>query len=92
MRVGTKIYSSHAGRCDRLVVVALNVLSGKAWVDAAVSRWTGVATTSRRFLLGCLIGQALPRTLDAIRLSWQLDGSVEACLAALITVDPNPLR
>ena len=85
--VGTKIYQTHEECCDRVVVVALNIMSNRAWVDAAVSRWTGVATTIIRFLVGSLIGQALPRALDDIRLNWQLDESMESSLAALVKAD-----
>ena len=85
--VGTKIYQTHEECCDRVVVAALNITSNRAWVDAAVSRWTGVATTIRRFLVGSLFGQAVPRALNDIRLSWQLDESMKSSLAALVKAD-----
>ena len=85
--IGSVIFQDKKECGEAVGSAVVNVIAQRAWVDAALSRWTNVSTTSRRFLVGCLAGRVLPTTLDDIKVGLALSDDLEAILAKLIKAD-----
>ena len=69
---------------DKVSVAILNALLSKSWVVGAESRWTHTLRVLARFVLGCLLGGALPASLDGVRRFAGASPDLENQLAALV--------
>ena len=77
MPIGEVIGSTRDDCLERVRTPILHVLTNRAWVDAALARWTNVTTTIRRFLFGALISRVIPLVLEDIRVGLSLTDEIE---------------
>lgn len=85
--VGSQITASREEAVERVAEALLSVLMGSAWVTCTESRWTHVATTVKRFLLGMAPFSLLVGAMRYVQVRWDLNMTMEEELAALIKQD-----
>lgn len=87
MPIGQVICDGRQDMIERVATVVLTVLTGRAWVDASLARWTNVTTTIRRFLIGALVARVLPEALVDIKIGLSLSDDLEDSLLKLVRAD-----
>jgi hypothetical protein len=80
MALGQPCCASHDEAVSKIAAPMLNMFVHMAWDTSAISRWTFVLTTLRRFLLGCVCYRILPTALHGVTAHWQLSEDMVADL------------
>lgn len=90
LQVGTPCCRSREEAVERVTFAVTNYMFGKAWDQAAVSRWLHVGKLLTRAMLLCVGSNGiLPQALVDLKLSWDLPDTVEAHLQRLIKEDTS---
>ena len=89
LKVGDPCCPSRDVAVKKCATGSVSYLFGRAWALAVLSRWLHESYLSKKFVIGSLGYRLLPRTLSRLMATWDVDASMETCLAKLIAADEN---
>ena len=87
--VGSPCCSTRQEAIDKCWVPLKNLVTGRAWAEAKMARWTNVGSAIRRFALLCAAGNILINALKQVKAQSGVADTLEGRLARAIAADMN---